>query len=87
MPENLMACYYLICGKHYMTDPHPANFHIPFYPSALRKKFQDEMNGASNYTVAASDLTDACLADQYRRHAEEENEHANILRGLLAQMM
>ena len=85
--DNLKACYFLSTGRQYMKDHKTQTPHIPFCHHALRQKFQDEMDGAQNYITAAGCLQDQCLMEQYQRLAEEENEHANIIRVLLAQML
>lgn len=83
--RRLSAAHFLISGREYTFTPTP----IPADRTlalALRERFQAEQQAAALLLSAAQSTSDPCLTELYRSLAEENQDHASLLRTHLETM-
>lgn len=83
--KRLSAAHFLISGVRYWPEPR-GKVALGSYLSALRQRFIAEQNGAAAYQAAAADCPDPCLRELFLEIAQEENNHASLIRSVVEQL-
>jgi hypothetical protein len=83
--RRLSTAYFLISGVRFWPDCLPTVM-ITSFQGALRRRFADEQQGEAAYLTAAAESTDHCLQELYLELANDESDHARLIRCMLEQM-